>query len=82
MSEQDSGRRSEQRFRFEDRRYTVRTITRDQGVSVEEVAIEDGARGYITGVVFDSEASALQSAHQLAFNLIEGERLKRPGPLQ
>lgn len=80
MRGQETGRRSEQRFRLEDRRYIVRTITRDGGVSVEEVAIEDGPRGYITGVVFDSEANALQSAHQLALNLIEGERLRRHRP--
>jgi len=50
-------------------------------VSVEEVSIDGGPRGYIAGVVFESEASALSSAHQLALNLIEGECLGRTKPL-
>jgi len=74
MSEGKVGRHVEQRFDIDGHHYTVSTIVRDHGVTVEEVTLDDGARGYISGVVFDSEESAMESAHQLARNLIEGRR--------
>jgi hypothetical protein len=81
MNEAEVGQHVEQRFVLEGRYYTVSTIVRAHGVSVEEVSIDGGPRGYIAGVVFESEASALSSAHQLALNLIEGECLGRTKPL-
>ncbi len=50
--------------------YTIRLKAVANGVVVEEVAIENGLRGVIAGVVFDSQTEALNSAHHLAMNLI------------
>lgn len=70
MAQRDVGRHVERRFGFNRRRYTVKLIFLDKGVSVEEVAVDGGPRGHISGVVFESEDEALLTAHHLARNLI------------
>ena len=70
MLEHEVGRHVEKRFEYNRRHYVVSLINFSNGTSVEEVCIDSGLRGQISGVVFDSEEAALVSAHQLARNLI------------
>lgn len=70
MDQKEVGRHFEKRFVHERHKYVVSLISNSSGTTVEEVSLNTGVRGYVSGVVFENEEEALASAHQLARNLI------------